>query len=155
MGTRNRWRRPPDWLQPGRGLAVLELVASELPDLLPFVVGTMEASPARSEVLALVKLFDVKRPRDVAARAGRAAFQLDRLERNARRKWTHPREFLGADGLPASILSRFAQARAARWERRGWPRSSELVRLDRRLREAAGKERATAMVREFLSDPPR
>ncbi len=154
MGSRPSWRRPPDWLQPGAGLAALELVASEDPDLLPFVVEALAASPARSVVLELAKLFDVRQPGELAARATRAASQLDRLEKNASRRWTDPREFLGPQALPAALLSRFAAARAARWQRRARPRLPELVRLDRRLRVAAGKERAAALVRDFLTDPP-
>ncbi len=150
-----RWRERREWVQPGAGLAALELVASEYPELLPFVVEGLAASPARREVLELVEVFGVRRPAELVEHGAAAAAQLDRLELLARRRWSTPRELIGANALSASVLSRFADARAERWRRRGRQRRPELVRIDRRLRAAAGKERAAAMVREFLSDSPR
>ncbi len=150
-----RWRGRREWLQPGAALAALELVASEDPALLPFVVEGLAASPAREMVLELVELFGVRRPAELVERAAKAAAQLDRLELLARRRWSTPRELIGPGAFPASILSRFAEVRADRWRRIGRERRPELVRVDRRLRSAAGKERAAELVREFLTDPPR
>ncbi len=155
MGTRPAWRRPPDWLQPGAGLAALEVVASEHPQTLAFLVESLAASPARLEVLELLEVFGVQRPAGLAAKAARAAAQLDRLELLAGRRWEEPRQCIGEGALPASILSRFADARALRWAASGRQRPPALVRVNRRLRAAARKERAAALVQKFLSDPPR
>ena len=148
----------PGWGGPhpelAEALALVELVASESPELLRFAVESLAASPARLALLELVELFDVDRPTELISRALTAVAQLDRLELHARR-WKAPVDHFGEDALPAAVLASVARARADRWRRQGRNRPGELMRVDRRLREAARHERTANMVREFLADRER
>ncbi len=132
-------------------LSVVELLASEYPELVPTVVATLASSPARPVLLELLPLFQVKEPAELAAVAITTASQLDRLERRVR--WTVPRDVLGAAALPAQALAAFAKCRAGRWRNRPAvrPEPSRLARVRRLLKEAAGLERARALVEECLN----
>ncbi len=134
---------------PGDLLSVLEVVASEHPRVVPAVVRSLARSPARSALLELLSLFQVKAPEEIAGAAVSVARQLDRLERHPR--WTEPREVLGDTAVSAIVLDAFARHRADRWRStRGEIPPPLLVRTNRRLRNAAGLERARALVHGFL-----
>ncbi len=148
MGARPQWRRPK--AEPGAVLALLEVVASESPDILPFAVESLAASPARLALLGVVEVLDVAHLAELVERTARAVGQLDRLEVHPR--WTNPDDVFGADALPAAVLSRLADVRAGRLRGRLKPAT---LRVQRRLRAAASRERAAALVHDFLSEPPR
>ncbi len=134
---------------PGDVLSVLEVLASEHPEVVPPVVTTLASRPARSALLELCPLFQVKAPEELAIAAVTMARQLDRLELHPR--WTEPREVLGDTGASAAALDAFAKQRADRWRiNRGRIRPPQLVRMDRLLRNAASLERARALVDGFL-----
>ncbi len=54
-------------MTPGDVLGVLEVVASERPEVLPLVVATLAESPARSAVLELLPLFRAQEPAELPA----------------------------------------------------------------------------------------
>ena len=152
MGARHRWRRPK--VEPGATMALVELVASEYPELLRFVVDSLAGSEARLALLEVVKAFDAENPIELVQLASTAAAQLDRLEMHAiRKRWKDPAYF--GDSLPAEILERFARARINRTHQQGLERPPELLRGDRLLRVAAEKERAADLVNGLLRDPAR
>ncbi len=122
-------------------LSVLELVASEYPGVLPFVVENLASSPARSVLMELASLFKVGSPAELAAVAVTAAQQLDRLER---KRWTEPRDVFGEVALSSRALEAFAKRRVERFENLLGTVPPGLVRLDRKLKDAAGRARAAA-----------
>ncbi len=131
-------------------LSVLEVLASEHPELVPMVVAMLARSEARSALVELVPVFRVKGPEEIAGAAVTVARQLDRLERQAR--WTEPRDVLSDTAASASVLDAFAKRRADRWRSiRGGIRPPQLRRMDRLLRKAAGLERARELVDDLLS----
>ncbi len=150
MGSRPLWRRQVG--SPEEVLALLELVASEQPTLLGFVVEALASSPARPAVLEMASFFKVEGPVALAGAVATVAGQLDQIERQPQRRWTTPRDLFGDSAASAIVLERFSQARAVRWRgiRPGIRRSPRLVRADRRIKDAAGHERAAALVAEFL-----
>ncbi len=152
MGPRQNWRRPR--VEPGATLALLELVASEAPDLLTFTIESLSSSPARREFLQVAKDFGVEQPAQLIERFRLAVYQLNRLEAHAIR-WKEPQERFGQEALPAALLARVASARSDRWRRMGKTRPSELVRVDRRLAVLARRERSAELVREILEEKPR
>ncbi len=132
-------------------ISLLEVVASELPEALPFLVAVLAESPARPVLLELVTFFEVTWPAEVADAAGKIATQLDRLERD-RRKWTEPDEVLGASSAGVTALAAFSSRRAGR--RRGGRRGvrpAQVLRVERRLRSAAGLEHARGLVDDLLA----
>ncbi len=134
---------------PGGVLSVLEVLASEHPEVVSALVATLGHSPARSALLELVPLFQVKSPAEIAGAVVTVARQLDRLEH--RPHWAEPRDVLGESAASATALDAFARRRADRWRKnRGGIRPPKLARVDRRLRKAAGLERARALVDELL-----
>ncbi len=56
----------PPQATPGDVLSVLEVVASEHPRVVPAVVRSLARSPARSALLELLSLFQVKAPEEIA-----------------------------------------------------------------------------------------
>ncbi len=133
---------------------VLELVATESPWLLSFVVESLAASPARPALLELAEAMGVELSATMAKRVKAAVGQVSRLEIHVKR-WREPSDVLGSQALPAAVLLRFAKARGERRRRHGRRLKPQLVRVDRLLRSAARQERAAAMVRDLLEDPPR
>ncbi len=136
---------------PGEILAMLETLASEHPAMVRPAVATLANSPARLALLELVPLFQVEAPAEIVGAAVTVARQLDRLE--IRPNWTDPRDILGDASASPTVLDAFARTRADRWRsRHGTIRPPRLARVDRRLKKAAGLERARALVDGFLSD---
>ena len=151
MESRLTWGRPAVSLE--EVLSLLELVASKQPALLGVMVDTLATSPARPPILELTSFFKLKEPGELAAAVAIAARQLDLLEHNPLRRWKVPRDLFGDLAAPAIVLERFSQTRAGRWRstRPGASRPAGLLRIDRRLKEAAGLERARALVDECLT----
>lgn len=107
--------------------ALLELVASEQPDLLPWAVSVVEQSAGRAIFLELAEEWGVQ-PRDVRRVAARAARQLDELEP---RGGTDPGSLRG----PALVAAfHFASQRRRRIS--GLRRQQRLKTLGRQLAEA-------------------
>ncbi len=136
-------------------LPVLEVLASERPEVVGAVVETLASSPARPALLELARLFQVEAPEELAGAVVTVVRQLDRLEHQPRR-WTEPREVLGSTAASATALDAVARWRADRWRStRGGTRPARLRRVDRRLKDAAGLERARALVDGLLGDSRR
>ena len=147
MGSRPTWRRPR--VEPGATLALLELVASEYPDLLRFTIESLAASPARLDLLELTKFFGVEHPSQLIEKVRLAVNQLNRLEAHATR-WMEPSERFGKETLPTDVLARVASTRSDRLRRKGQPQPSELVRVEHRLAMLAQRERSADLVRDLL-----
>ncbi len=135
----------------GDVLAVLEVLASERPEMVGAVIETLASGPARPALLELARLFQVEAPEELAGAVVTVARQLDRLERQPR--WSEPREVLGSTAASATALDAVARWRADRWRStRGGTRPARLLRVDRRLENAAGLERARALVDGLLGE---
>ncbi len=141
--------------RPGRGFFVaslLELVASERPDLLGPLVEVLERGPAGRGVAEVAEAWGV-RPEDRAADLGpvvvRASRHLDRLEMRRPGTWRHPAQVV--DGPNVQALATLADARHGRSE--GIARAKRLNIIRRKLGRAAEVERARRELAAFLQAP--
>ncbi len=141
--------------RPGRGFFVaglLEMVASERPDLLGPLVEVLEHGPAGRGVAEVAEAWGI-RPEDRAAEFGavaaRASRHLDRLERRRPGTWRHPDQVV--DGPNVQALASLAVARRGRVD--GIARAKRLDILRRKLERVAEVERARRELGAFLRAP--
>ncbi len=131
---------------------LLELVATERPELLGPLVKALEYSPARPGLVQVAEVWGVQ-PEDLAADLGavaaRASRHLDRLERRRPGTWRHPAQVVDAPNVEA--LATVADARHGRAE--GMARARRLDILRRKLRRAAEVERQRRELDAFLREP--
>ncbi len=129
-------------------LAILEIVASEQPELLEFQAQALLNSTMSFALRDLAATFDVA-PEDVGDAACRACTHLDRLERH-RRTWRDPAELLDSPNLSALVsVSR------ARIRRTSPPaRRQKLERIQRRVEAAYKLARTRAWVDAFIGPLP-
>ncbi len=103
-------------MSPADVAVLLELVASERPDLLRPLVKALEYSPAGGGVAELAKQWNVppsgKHAGKLVVIAATTAQHLDRLERKRRNVWRHPREVVDSPNVLA--LHSFAHGRRDR-----------------------------------------
>ncbi len=131
---------------------LLEVVASERPDLLRAMVAALEYSRAAGGFADLAKLWGAA-PENLAAQlveiAEKTLAGLYQLERT-RRAWRHPREVV--DGPPnVAALQSFAHGRRARV--RNDRRAARLSLIARKLDRAAESERRRRSLDRFLTGP--
>jgi len=130
---------------------VLELVASERPDLIGPLVKALERSPTGHGIAELAKLWGIA-PEDCTAELAETALittkHLDRLERKRGVGWRHPRQLVDAPNVPA--LHSFALCRRGRVT---GPRSRRLEVIGLKLERAADSDRRRQMVETFLREP--
>ncbi len=131
---------------------LLELVATERPELLAPLVEALEYSPARPGLVQVAKVWGV-RPEDLAADLGavaaKASKHLDRLEHRRPGTWRHPAQVVDSPNVEA--LATVADARHGRAE--GIARAKRLNILRRKLGRAAEVERARRELGAFLQAP--
>ena len=131
--------------------ALLELVASDRPDILGPLIEALEHGPASCGLAEVAEVWGI-RPEDRAADLGtvavRAAKHLDRLERR-RAGWRHPGQVVDAPNCQA--LASFANARRVRVV--GIARAGRLDILLRKVERVAEVERQRRELNAFLRAP--
>ncbi len=137
------------WRAPAKStLAVLEIVASEQPQLIEFQVQALLDSPLSFALRELAATFGVA-PRDVGEPVVRACAHLDRLERY-RRTWRDPAEVVDSPNLAALVSVCRARIRRASQPKR----RQKLERILRRVEPAQGLARTRAWIDNFLGPLP-
>ncbi len=132
---------------------LLELVASERPDLLRPTVKALEFSRAAASVAELVERWGIgpeNRAADLAEIAAKTSDHLDRLERK-RTSWRHPREVVDSPNVAALLA--FAYGRCGRVP--DLRRRRRLEIMARKLERAAESDRRRRSVERFLGEPAR
>ncbi len=133
---------------------LLELVATERPDLLAPLVETLQNSPGRRGLAKVAEVWGIRpedRAADLGAVAVRASRHLDRLERRRPGTWRHPDQVVDAPNVEA--LATVADARRERAD--GIARARRLDILRRKLRRVAAVERQRRELDAFLRAPSR
>ncbi len=129
---------------------LLELVASERPELLGRLVEALEYSPERPGLVQIADLWGL-RPEDLTADLGalaaRASKHLDRLERR-RSGWRDPRQLLADPNVPA--LASLANARRRRM---AGTRARRLDIVRRKVERVAKHEQLRRRLDAFLREP--
>ncbi len=138
------WRAPYE-----STLAVIEIVASEQPDLIEFHVQALRNSPVSFAMRELATDFDVA-PEDVGEAVGRACIHLDRLERH-RRAWRDPTEVVESPNLAALVAVCRARIRRASPPKR----RQKLERILRRVEPAYQLAQTRAWLDDFIGPLPR
>lgn len=122
---------------------LLELVATQQPDLLFLVIDMASHSPFRFAILELASTFGTT-PERLASVLHTTCLNLDRLE--ARRKWKHP-----YDVLPqANLRGLLYLCRARRIRVSAVTRSRRLAMIARKLEQAYRSERTQRWIEDFL-----
>ncbi len=132
-------------------LGLLELVASEHPDLLGPLLEALEHSPASRGLAEVAEVWGMRpedRDDDLGAVAVRASKHLDRLERR-RTGWRHPGQVVDAPNVYA--LLDFANARRGRVD--GIARARRLDILMRKIKRVVEIERQRRQLDAFLREP--
>ncbi len=138
----------------GRGFFVaglLELVASDRPDLLGPLIEALEHGPAGRGVAEVAEFWGIRpedRADDLGPVAVRTAKHLSRLEKR-RTGWRHPAQVLDAPNVPA--LASFADARRGRVV--GIARARRLDILRRKVERVAKLEHQRRQLDAFLRAP--
>jgi len=140
----NRWGAPSE-----ASIAVLELIASEQPELLEFQAHVLWNGTMSFAVEELAAAFSVP-PQELAGAIGRACHDLDRLEKR-RGAWRDPGQVLGTRPNLAA-LRHLCQARL----RRAWhlPRRRRLERIYQKLEAAYAHARTRAWIDDFIGSLP-
>jgi hypothetical protein len=126
---------------------VLEVIASEQPDLIGPLVEALEFSPARRGLAALAEAWE-EQIADLGDLAIRTARHLDRLEKRSG-AWRHPDQVVEAPHVPA--LASFVVARCDRVTPE--PRSRRLNVLAIKLQRIATLEQERRKLEAFLREP--
>ncbi len=150
-GARGAARNGPGaaWLAPAEStLTVLEIVASEQPDLIEFLAQSLVGSPVSFAIRELAATFGVA-PEDVGETVGRACTHLDCLERH-RRAWRQPAEVVESPNLAALVTVCRARIRRASPPKR----RLKLERILRRIEPAHRLARTRAWIDDFLGPLP-
>ena len=142
-----RRRNPPDAKVPEKPssdplVAVLEMVATQRPDLLPWLVAVFERSPANFTLFQIADEWNLPL-QELRSAAAKAADDLDRLEARAV-VWIQPR-FLRKPHLGA--LFRFAVERC---QRVGSRRRQRLENIGRRLERQLELNRRRQWIETFI-----
>ncbi len=133
---------------------LLELVASERPNLLGPLIETLKHGPAGRGPAEVGEIWGIRpedRAADLGAVAVRASRHLDRLERRRPGTWRHPDQVVDAPNVEA--LATVADARRERAD--GIARARRLDILRRKLRRVAAVERQRRELDAFLRAPSR
>ena len=125
--------------------AMIELIASHRPDLLPIYLDMASNSPARFAVLELASDFDVRETADLHPVALKVVADLDRLERR-RGGWRHPQQVVPTPNLGG--LLHFCRARIQNVA--GTSRRRKLEILARKLQRVHDREKTLAWITDFI-----
>ncbi len=136
---------------------VLEIVATERPDLLRPLIKALEYSRAVADVAELGDVWGLGPPgpeeEDRSGKlfeiAAKTSAGLDQLERKRAFGWDHPRELI--DGANVAALQGFAHERRVRV--RNTRREARLSLIARKLDQVAEADRRRRAVERFLGEP--
>ncbi len=130
--------------------AMLELVASRRPDLLPAYLDMASNSPARFAVLELVADVGLRDSPDPYRGLLKIMADLDQLERR-RGGWTHPRQIVSHPNVGALLY--FCRARIQNAAGIGKRRRLEV--MARKLQRVHEREKTRAWINEFIGSSGR
>ena len=125
--------------------AMLELVASQRPDLLPAYLDMASNSPARFAVLELASDVDVRDANDFYPTLLKIVADLDRLERR-RGGWKHPRQVVRNPNVGGLLY--FCRARIQNVA--GIGRRRRLEVMARKLQRVYDREKTRAWITDFI-----
>ena len=128
--------------------AMIELLASQRPDLLPVYLDMAGNSPVRVAILELVSEFDVREPTGLCEAALKTRTDLDRLEKR-RGGWRHPQQVVTQPHIGALLY--FCRARIQRVSNNGRRRRLEV--LARKLERVREREKTMAWINNFIGSP--
>ncbi len=134
---------------------LLELVASERPDLLRPMVKALEYSRAATSVAELVERWGIgpeDRAAELAEIAAKTSGHLDQLQRRRSFGWRHPGEVVDSPPNVAALLA-FAYSRRVRVL--DLRRRRRLEIMARKLERAAESDRRRRSLERFLNEPAR
>ena len=133
-----------------QALALCELVASERPSLLGYLVATLRRSPSAPALTHLAGLWDV-RADHLRSAMHQAATQLDNLEQRPLYQASLKSRF-GDQTLHLLLLHDLASARAGR---RSGQQINRLTAIARRFHREHQDGRARRLVEDFLGEKDR
>lgn len=128
--------------------ALLELTASQRPELLGLQLQTVSTSAMRSTLYELAHTFDVP-PERVRATVAKACQDLDRLEGQRGKGWRDPKKVLEAPNVAA--LFHLCRARVGRIST--GRRRRHLESIVRKLKLARDLDRNRAWIEDFIGLP--
>ena len=125
--------------------SILELVASQRPDLLPTYLDMVANSPARFAVLELASDLKVKEIQNLYPVVLKIIADLDRLERR-RTGWRHPQQIVTNPNVAGLLY--FCRARIRNVP--GIARRRRLEIMTRKLERVYDQERTRAWITDFI-----
>ncbi len=125
--------------------AMLELVASQRPDLLPIYLDTVSNSPARFAILELASDLKVREIQDLHPVVLKISADLDRLERR-RTGWRHPQQIVAKPHVVGLLY--FCRARIRNVP--GIARRRRLEVMSRKLQRVHDQEKTRAWITDFI-----
>ncbi len=124
---------------------MLELVASQRPDLLPIYLDMVSNSPARFAVLELASDLNVREPQNLYPVVLKISADLDRLEKR-RTGWRHPQQIVAAPHVAGLLY--FCRARIQNVP--GIARRRRLEVMARKLQRVYEQEKTRAWINDFI-----
>ena len=125
--------------------AMLELVTSQRPDLLPAYLDMASNSPARFAVLELASELGIRDADDFYPTLLKIVADLDRLERR-RGGWKHPRQIVQNPNIAGLLY--FCRARISNVS--GIGRRRRLEVMARKLQRVHDREKTRAWITDFI-----
>ncbi len=125
--------------------SMMELVASQRPDLLPIYLDTVSNSPARFAVLELASDLGVREPQDLYPVVLKITADLDRLERK-RTGWRHPQQLVSNPNVGGLLY--FCNARIQNVA--GISRRRRLEIMARKIQRVYDQEKTRAWITDFI-----
>ncbi len=125
--------------------AMLEIVASQRPDLLPIYLDMVANSPARFAVLELASDLGVRETQDLYPVVLKITADLDRLERK-RTGWRHPQQLVNNPNVRGLLY--FCRARIQNVP--GIARRRRLEVMARKLQRVYDQEKTRAWITDFI-----
>ncbi len=125
--------------------AMMELMATHRPDLLPVYLDMATNSPARFAVLELASDFNLREANELHQATLKIISDLDRLERR-RGGWRHPRQVVQDPNV--SGLLHFCRARIQNVN--GLGRRRRLEVMARKLQRVYDREKTHAWITDFI-----
>ncbi len=125
--------------------AMMELMATHRPDLLPVYLDMATNSPARFAVLELASDFNVRETNELHQATLKIIGDLDRLERR-RGGWRHPRQIVQNPNISGLLV--FCRARIQNVN--GLGRRRRLEVMARKLQRVHDREKTHAWITDFI-----
>lgn len=125
--------------------AMLELVASQRPDLLPIYLDMVANSPARFAILELASDLKVREIQDLRSVVLKISADLDRLERR-RTGWRHPQQIVARPNIIGLLYFCRARIRNAS----GIARRRRLEVMSRKLQRVYDQEKTRDWITDFI-----